>query len=127
MINTYGKDSCWIVTLVVLTEADGRPSHGGLGASGVPFYAWGHSEFTDTVEWFRHPVPVEVVAPEAVEMPSQVWAGASDQICVDCISLPDQPFQGFAHRHDIVKDQEICDEVIVFDELALLIATHWRN
>jgi hypothetical protein len=64
----------------VMTEADGRRSDCDLGRSGVPFSSRGHSEFTDAVERSGHPVTVEVVASEAVEMPSQVWAGASDQV-----------------------------------------------
>jgi hypothetical protein len=55
-----------------MTEADGRRSDCDLGGSGVPFSSRGHSEFPDAVEWFGLPVPVEVVASEAVEMPCQV-------------------------------------------------------
>jgi hypothetical protein len=76
----------------------------------------------NAVEWFLHPVPVEGVASEAVKMPGEVWAGASDEVHVHCMPLCDQPFQGFAHGHDVVKDQKVGDEVVVFDELALLVA-----
>src|SRR5665213_93367 len=97
-------------------------SHCDLGCSGVPFSAWGRSEFPNAVERFRHSVPVEGVASKAVEMPGQVWAGASDEVRVQCIPLCDQPFQCVADGHNVVEDQEIGDEVVVFDELALLVA-----
>jgi hypothetical protein len=53
-------------------------------------------------------------------VPGQVWAGASDEIRVDRVPVRDQPFQGFAHGHDVVKNQESGYKVVVFDELALL-------
>jgi hypothetical protein len=83
---------------------------------------WGHCEFPNTVERLRLPMPIEGVESKAVEMPSQVWAGASDEVRVQCIPLCDQPSQCIAHGHNVVEDQEIGDEVVVFDELALLIA-----
>ena len=71
---------------------------------------------------FRSPISVEGVASKAVEMLGQVWAGASYEVRVQFIPLCDQPFQCVAHGHNVVEDQEIGDEVVVFDELALLVA-----
>ncbi|MCU1226723.1 MAG: hypothetical protein JWQ42_4816 [Edaphobacter sp.] len=106
----------------VLSDTGGRSSHRDLGALGVPFSAGRHSECADAVERFRHSVLVEVVATEAVEMAGRIRAEASDQVRVQSVALCLQPFQGFAHGHDIVKDQQIPDEMVVFDELTLLVA-----
>ena len=97
-------------------------SHCNLGCSEGLFSARGHFEFPNAIERFRHPIPIEGVTSKAVEMPGQVWAGASDEVRVQCISLCDQPFQRIAHGHNVVEDQEIGDEVVVFDEFALLVA-----
>ena len=100
----------------VMTEVVGRRSDCDLGSSGVSFSPRGHSEFPDAVEWFGHPVPVEVVASEAVETTCQLWAGASDQVRVPQsgggpyvivhLGLPQNPVYWVYTRHP--------EEVILF-------------
>ncbi len=97
-------------------------SHCDLGCASYPFAARWHSELSNAVEGFWNPVSIESVAPEAIEMFGLVWTGRRDEFCIERMSFCGEPFQCFAHGHDVVKDQQVSYEMVVLDELALLIA-----
>nr|WP_245632367.1 hypothetical protein [Edaphobacter aggregans] len=76
----------------------------------------------NALEGFWNPVSIESVASEAIEMFGLVWTGRRDEFCIERMSFCGEPFQCFAHGHDVVKDQQVSYEMVVLDELTLLIA-----
>jgi hypothetical protein len=58
--------------LVFMQSIGLGPLHCDLGYSRFLFCAWGHSDFPNVVERFRHPIRVGSVAPKAVENNSGV-------------------------------------------------------
>ena len=98
-------------------------SHCDLGCEGYRFTVRWHSELSNAVEGFWNPVSIESIAPEAIEMFGLVWTGRRDEFCIERMSFCGEPFQCFAHGHDVVKDQQVSCEMVVLDELALLSRT----
>jgi hypothetical protein len=87
-------------------------SHCGLDCAGYPFTARWHLELSNAVEGIWNPVSIESAAPEAIEMFGMVWAGKRDEFCIERMSFCSEPFQYFAHGHDVVKNQQVSYEMV---------------
>ena len=83
--------------------------------------AWWHPNVVKGVKWFGDPVPIEGVASKAVNMAGLVRGEQRDNFLVPCKAVCAKPRQCLRHGHDVVKDQQVGDEVVVLDELALLV------
>ncbi|MEO7028703.1 MAG: hypothetical protein ABI147_04805 [Acidobacteriaceae bacterium] len=50
-----------------------------------------------------------------------VWSERGDDILIPCKAICGETFQRLRHGDDVMEDQQIGDEVVVFDELAPLV------
>ena len=51
-----------------------------------------------------------------------VWSEGGGELFVPGIAFGCEPLQRLRHGHDVVKDQQVGNQMVVFDELALLIS-----
>ena len=65
------------------------------------------------------PLGIQHISPQAIHMLREVWADRTQHLITHSFTLPLHLCQRVTHREDIVEDHTVCDEVVVFDDLAL--------
>src|SRR3546814_9098808 len=60
-------------------------------------------------------------------MLASVWRKAIEQLFAECHALFLKHFQRPRHRMDVVQDDHVGHEVVVFHDLSLLVANVFRN
>jgi hypothetical protein len=70
---------------------------------------------------------IKDVCPKPIDMLCLIRTQGCERFCVDGIAVVHKVPDGVGHRDQRVKDEEIRQQMVVWDDLALLIAYAFRN